>query len=168
MSVPEMSWLNIVTVGLAAVSAAGAWFAAAMTRRSSEAQLVLNAFKEYGSVEMLAALRTLRRWHTVHGETFASDWFADLQEHTEEGIQVDLARRRVSSYFLDAVRLHKHGLMTERALKAATSVDGLAIWLQIVERLERELDPTVDLSAFRKLRGLCAEAAERGLIRPIH
>ena len=166
MSCPDTFWLSIVALGVAMASAAGAWRAAAMTRRSSEAQLVLNAFQEYGSVEMLEALRILRRWYDAHPDSFAADWMADLQRNTDEAISVDRARRRVSGYFLDAVRLREYGLMTDRSLRAMTELDGLAVWLGIVERLERELDPSVDLGPFRKLRKLC-KSAERGFIRGI-
>jgi hypothetical protein len=69
-------------------------------------------------------------------------------------------------YFIDAVRLYNHGLMTKRALKATASVDGIAIWFRIVERLERELKPDVDLAPFRLLKKLCG-SADRGLIRVI-
>ena len=44
------------------------------TKRAAQSQVLLQFLRSYASPEMSRALRTLRWWHTKHGEQFAADW----------------------------------------------------------------------------------------------
>jgi hypothetical protein len=167
MDCSDLSWAGLIGLGAAVAAAIGAWRAAAMTRRASEAQIVFNALAEYDSEDMLVALRTLRSWRETHGATFASDWSSAIEVRDQVAIRVDQARRRVSGYFQHIVILYGAGLITKRGFRAATCLAGLGILFDVVEPLERELAPTVDLSAFRTVERICGPKAKRGLLRPL-
>ena len=104
-------WLSLVGLIFTAITAAGAWRAATMTRRASEGQIVLSTLREYDSPEMLRSLRELREWYETHQETsFASEWLRELDKNHPTAKRVDLARRKVSSYFLNTFALYRSGL----------------------------------------------------------
>jgi hypothetical protein len=150
---------------LAALAAAGAFFAAWATKRAAEAQLLLELLNDYAMPEMADALRTLRAWQAVKGDTFADDWELIMARNEPAAEAVDDARHRVTSYFRNADELCQVGMISKRAARAAVDKPGLAVLITICASLERKLDPRVNLGFMRRLRALCPH--RRDLISPV-
>ena len=58
-------------------------------------------------------------------------------------------------YFLKALRLYERCYVKKRILKDIGSVDGINTFYDIVEPLERALNPAYGKSSFVKLRKIC-------------
>jgi hypothetical protein len=148
------------------VAAVAAVFSALFSRRSSrdaakaaQATLFLSLQRQYASDEMLEALRTLRSWREEQGADFASKW--EQQWETNPGTRaVDESRRRVSHSFGAIADLYRAGLLSEPLARALTPRDS-AILFEIVEPLERQLNPNYNRSHFKTLRRLVSPKRHR-------
>ena len=153
---------------LAGVAAAIAAFRAAReTRKSVEAELVLQFLDHYASDEMLNALRVLRMWEAEHGEGFEKVWRERLDLQVPEAHTVDQARRRVKNYFLNALRLFESQYVDREFLAEVCSVDGINIFYDIVEKLELALNEKYDQSRFQRIADLCGRARSGELMDPV-
>ena len=166
---PEI--INLLLTGVSALGALGAAIAAAAsaraTRRAAEAQLFSTHYAEYGTAEMLRALRVLRVWHSDMGNEFEIKWKKALDANEERAHEVDQARRYVKFYFMKVLRLHESGYVNKRFLKELTAVDGINILYEIVEPLEFALNARFDVSKFNRLKKLCGRAGTGRLIAPV-
>lgn len=150
-----MRWWEGLMMLLAALAAAGAFFAAWATKRAAEAQVLLELLNDYAMPEMAEALRTLRAWRAVKGEAFASEWELTMARNESAAEAVDDARHRVSSFFRNVDELCQIGIISRRTARAAVDKPGLAVLITICAPLERRLDPRVNLGFVRRLRALC-------------
>ena len=148
-------------------AAIGAWLSARATRSAAEAQLFSRFMEEYGTPQMLTALRTLRNWKAKQGDEFEEKYRKALGEADPNVHKVEQARRLVKFYFLKALRLYEAGFVTQRFLKEVAAVDGVNILYDIVEPLEYALNPAYNKSKFERLRKICGRAGTGRLIRPI-
>ena len=127
--------------------------AAEATQRAAEAGLLAGFLKDYAANEMVGALRTPRTWHEQEGaDSFAANWKSRLARGDAESLAVDRARRLVTSYFHDVDRIHRAGLISLNTMQAAVDRTGLGVLFHVVENLERELSPEVDLSFIDGIR----------------
>jgi hypothetical protein len=150
---------------LAALAAAGAFFAAWATKRAAEAQLLLELLNDYAMPEMVEALRTLRAWRAVNGDEFASEWELAMARDEPAAAAVDDARHWVTSFFRNADELWQVGMISKRTARAAVDKPGLTVLITICAPLERKLDPRVSLGFVRRLRALCPH--RRDLVPPL-
>jgi hypothetical protein len=141
-----------VGAGGALLSAVAALAAVHATRKAAEGNLTFQLLKDYAMPDMATALRTLRDWRVSEGDSFALTWARRMERGDAAARDVDAARRRVSSFFLDAVSLRDDGLLAEASYRRVVRVSGLAIFLAICVPLEREIDPAVNLVAAHRLR----------------
>jgi cytochrome c-type biogenesis protein CcmH/NrfG len=93
----------------AGLSAFAAFRAVRQTQRAAEAEVLLSLMNDYAASDMADALRRLRRWLETHPNDVGEHWKLGSDP---EALLVDTARRRVSSYFQNAERLYKAGLIT--------------------------------------------------------
>jgi hypothetical protein len=161
----RMRWWGGLVVLLAALAAVGAFFAAWATKRAAEAQVLLELLNDYAMQEMAEALRTLRAWQAVNGDTFANEWELMMARNEPASAAVDDARHRVTSFFRSADGLWQVGMISRRTARAAVDKPGLAVLITICAPLERKLDPRVNLGFMRRLRALCPD--RRDLIPPV-
>jgi len=161
------SQVVIATISaLGAVGAAiGAFWSANATRKAAEARLLLSFLESYSDPEMLQALRELRQWRADKAEDFAKKWRAAMDALDTSAQVVDRARRKVKGYFFHALRLYEAGYTSEHFLREVASVDGVNILYDIVEPLERALNPEYDKERFQRIRDLCGRARTGRLIR---
>jgi hypothetical protein len=156
----SVNWGMVATVASAiftAVSALGAFYAAWATKKAAQAQVLLDLLRHYSSVDMSDALRTLRAWHRDHGDAFASHWWNRFKEQYPGAVEVDRARRMVTSYFQDADSLWRADLISEKTLRVAVDKAGFAVLIHVCSPLERELNPNVDLDFIERLEKLVPE-----------
>jgi hypothetical protein len=151
-----MRWWEGLVVLLAALAAAGAFFAAWATKRATEAQLLLELLNDYAVPDMAEALRTLRAWRSVKGDEFANEWELSMARDEPAAAAVDDARHRVTSFFRNVDELCQVGMISKRTARAAADKPGLAVLVTICAPLERRLDSRVNLGFVRRLRALCA------------
>lgn len=90
-----------------------------------------------------------------------------MQLDAPQARKVVLARRKVKNYFLNASRLYESKYVKKKFLTEVTSVDGRKIFYDIVEDLERALNPDYDKSRFDRVRSLCGKARSKDLIPPV-
>jgi hypothetical protein len=157
--------LSTVVAPLAAVAAAVAAFCAARaTKKAAQGEILLEFLREYQAPEMSEAFKTLCRWREKHGPLYARRWDTDFKLGDEEAAEVDAARRRVSSFFFNADRLHQYGVISPDILRAAVDVSGLGVLCEAVATLERQINPAVELTFVNRLRKLCPENATMGCL----
>jgi hypothetical protein len=145
----DFDWMLIATVAtavFAAVAAVAALCAARETRRAAEAQVLLNVLTDYAAHDMSDALRLLRDWYTKDTKGFAEKWKVDFDNRVPEAMEIDRARRRVTSYFQNLDQLHRQKVISPGTWGAAVDKSGLAVFLVVGQSLERRLSPEVDLS----------------------
>jgi len=163
--------LSLLLTGVSALGALGAAVAAAAsaraTRRAAEAQLFATHYAEYGTSEMLRALRVLRAWRSDMGDEFEIKWKRALDSKDERAHEVGQARRHVKFYFMKALRLYEAGYVSQKFLTELAGVDGINILYDIVEPLEFALNARFDDSKFKLLKNLCGRAGTGRLIEPI-
>jgi len=140
---------------LAAAAAIGAWAAAWATKRAAEALILFDLVNYYATEEMTEALRTLRAWREQHGDEFADRWELAMATGDPAAAAVDRARRRVTAYFQNADELWQSRLISKSTARVAVDKAGLAVLINVCGRLERRLDPQVNLGFIRRLRTLC-------------
>jgi hypothetical protein len=158
---------TLMAVGFAARSAKAAADAALATQHAAEGALVLNFLQQYATAEMLEDLRVLRAWRQDFPDNWVDRWSNQLPIHGQQGKRarrVDLARRRVTSYFYSADELHRLKLISTDRCRAIVDKTGLSVFFNINIPLEQALRPNVDLSFVSRLRAL---AGERELETPI-
>src|SRR6266581_3008494 len=162
-----LALITALTALGALLAAIGSWRSARATRRAAEGNLFSALYAEYGTPEMLRALRVLRSWKSDTGDEFEIKWKRALDASDERAHDVDGARRQVKFYFMRALRLFQAGYVSQRFLREVVAVDGVNILYDIVEPLEYALNPGYDRSGFDTLRRICGRAGTERLIPPV-
>jgi len=122
---------------------------------TAETGLILRFRDQYASNEMFAALRKLREWYDLHGGSkLAETWREKFEQRDQLALEVDSARRRVSSFFGVIIDLQDVGLLSDRLKRVLTDFDGFDLLYNVAEPLERELNPKYDQRRFDELRKL--------------
>jgi hypothetical protein len=148
-------WIAAGTCVAAVAAVFSAWFSRRSSQdaaKTAQATLFLSLQREYASDEMLEDLRKLRSWREQQGADFVSKW-EEQWETNPETRSVNESRRRVSHFFGAIADLYRVGLLSEPLARALTPRDP-AILLEIVEPLERQLNPNYNRSHFKTLRRL--------------
>jgi len=150
--------LTAVMAILTAVAAWAAWKAAKSTQVASECAIAYQFMKEYSSDVMLSDLRALidfkreaERYGTEENRCNFEDYFRlmirdETTEHDDhQRIKVNLvdqSRRRVSHFFRNIAELYEAGYVTDKFMKLFAAYDGVAVYLLIVEPLEKAINHT--------------------------
>ncbi len=116
---------------------------------------------------MLRALRILRNWKAEHGAEFEVKWKRALDANDPKAHEVDQARRKVKSYFQQALKLHQAGYADEKFVRELCSVDGVNILYDIVELLEFALNPGFNRTSFGQIRKIVGRSETGRLIPPV-
>ena len=156
-----MEWIAFTLTALTAIGAGiaaiGSSLSARATKRATQAQLLLRFLEEYSNPKMSKALVQLRKWKaTLDLGTTTFEQFVKYKDSW--GVlekRVNSARRQVKYYFVKALRLHQEGLITQQLLQVICNVDGIDLLYDVVEPLERELNPDYEKEAFIQLREVC-------------
>lgn len=121
----------------------------------AEGQLVNDFLKQYSDKSMLEALRVLDTWQKEQGIDFDEKWIQLLRQGDSKALEVDVARRKVSHYFQNALSLYEKGYASARFMEIICGHSGIDIFYKIVEPLERAQDREYDKKPFAKLRQIC-------------
>jgi hypothetical protein len=137
------------------------------TRKATRAQLMASLLDSYDAPEMFEAMLLLREaWDAADGYI---EEFRLRYPSTDEVLggakptEIDHARRRVAAHFLKVHRLWKSGLLTDDDVKAVLSRDQVTFYFEVIEPLQRELNPFHDLASFRDLGGLVGIKKWKGI-----
>ena len=158
--------LAIIFTGLTAFAAAGAavaaWVSVHKTHQLAEGRLLRDFFEKYTSEEMSEALRTLRAWKDDCGDSFVDDYRTSLRKGESKAIEVDKARRRVSSHYRMALWLYRSKYVRKKFLIDVCGSDGYSMFFEIVEPLEFGLNPNYNKKDFICLKEICGEPTGEG------
>jgi hypothetical protein len=100
-------------------------------------------------------LHNLGAWYDKYGSsTFAKTWQEERQQGDKEALIVNASRRRVSHFFSSIADLYNANLVPEQLKKLLIDLDGLDVFYNVVEPLERELNPDYNRTPFDTLRKL--------------
>jgi hypothetical protein len=143
-------------------AAIAAWAAAVFSQQSSrtaadasQAALYLRFQQQYAGDEMWRDLRNLRSWKEMpHDEDFARKWARLYRDNNEEALTVDRSRRRVSHFFDAIAVLSEKQLISEDIAKLLTRFQGIDLFFEVVEPLEKALNENYDKSSFDILYAL--------------
>jgi len=137
------------------------------TKDAAEATLVRAFLDDYFSQGISVALQRLRDWKEQNGDEFASAWLTRRQAGDEKAHQVDQARRTIKAYFEKTARIFSAGLIRPKILHQIAYVAGVNIYYDIVDPLERELNPGRSPETIELLKRHCGRYIEGELIRAV-
>jgi len=152
ISSAAIPWIMLASVGVACVSAYFSWRSSEVAANGSQATLYLKFQEQYASGQMLQDLRNLRSWREKYGPDFASRWAKQYEQNNPEALAVNESRRRVSHFYGAIADLYRNGLLSEPRL--LTNFQGIDLWFEVVEPLEKALNPDYDKSQFDALYSL--------------
>ena len=159
----EWTWPIALITSIGAVfAAAGAWMSARETRKSVQAQLIVDLKDTYDAPEMLAGMKNLTEWRPHHGDNFAKE-FANLRDKNYPKVaNIDEARRRYSHYFGKIWLLMDERLIPVNTVKKVVTPQQAEIVRDFIEPLELAIDPNFDDQAFKALKKMWPMAGTLG------
>jgi len=150
-------WLIPLVGSLGAIGAAvAAFLSAKATKKTSLAQTLMQITDAYSSDEMLEGMLRLRSWQNTHPKDWAEK-FAEVRNNRDEYPKIeqeDKARRRYSHHFYKIWLLLDRGLVNKSFVKKVAPRGQVDFLLDIIEPLERAIDPNYDHSTFDFFREL--------------
>ena len=131
------------------------------SRIVSEAQLLSNYNDKYFKNKMLNAIRLLRSFSKEHEKNFichrtpccnprGAFYFLD-DDNLWWTPEVDVARRRLKGYFINALDLYEQGMLSYNVFIKILNKSGITTLFGIVEPMEWYLNPKYDASKFHRL-----------------
>jgi len=153
----EWEWLILlIGVFVAACAAIAAWRSTKATERTGLAQILMQITDAYSSPEMLSGMVNLRSWKEKHPTDFA-DKFAEMRNDRDEYAkieQIDKDRRRYSHHFYKIWLLSDRGLVNKGFVKKVAPRDQVDFLLEIIEPLEKAMNPKYDPLTFVFFRSI--------------
>lgn len=137
------------------------------TKDAAEATLVRAFLDDYFSQGISDAMRLLQDWKAKNGDDFAAAWLKHLQASDDKARQVDQARRLVKAYFEKAARIFSAELIRPKILQKIAYVAAINIYYDIIDPLERELNPGKNAETIELLMKHCGRHNEGELIRTV-
>lgn len=133
----------VIASVLALVTALAALAQAFATAASNRARFFVEFSKRYTDDEMRAALETLAQWHhdNKHDENRFALWAAAKRRGETAATGLNRSRRLVSRYYYDVASLHQLRLVGTDFAKALISNNGLNIFYQICDPMNRTNQP---------------------------
>lgn len=149
----EWMWLIALIGSLGAVSAAlAAWHSAKETQKTVLAQILMQITDAYSSPEMLSGMLNLSNWKQQYGPDFAKK-FGELRRNDYSKVeQIDKDRRRYSHHFHKIRLLLDSGVVSENFVKKIVSLGQVDFLLDVIEPLEKALNPNYNHSTFVTFR----------------
>jgi len=152
ISSAAIPWIMAASVGVACISAIFSWRSSQVAANTAQATLYLKFQEQYASDEMRQDLRNLTSWRELHRGEFVSTWVKLYQQNDNKALAVDRSRRRVSHFFGAIADLYNERLLSEDLTgRLATRFQGIELWFEVVEPLEKALNPDYDKSQFDTL-----------------
>lgn len=110
------------------------------SRQTQEARMALESWEEYGSDEMLAALKLLSDFQKAHPDDYCKI-LVERRNSDPSVIDVDKARRRVKTHYLKALWLYRNNLISETLFSCMLDTRGIALLYNIVRPMTNATDP---------------------------
>lgn len=172
VNIKNQDWFNpmknIFEICSAYLTPIAVFFAAVSIRSTlstSEASFIYEADNHYGTCEMLASLRVLKKFKKEHAPGSGSSWVLEDKYRTDKNnpqgriqvktfkipSKVNKARRQVKFYFKSLYALYVHGKISEKVLKIILDKSGIRFFFEVVEPLESCLNPDYDYKPFYDL-----------------
>jgi hypothetical protein len=153
----EWEW-PILLIGLiiAACAAIAAWRSARATEKTGLAQILMQITDAYSSPEMLSGMLNLLKWQNEHQKDFAAK-FAEVRRDKGEYAKIknlDEDRRRYSHHFHKIRLLSNRGLVNKSFVKKVASREQVDFLLEVIEPMERAMNPKYDHSTFDFFRNI--------------
>jgi hypothetical protein len=155
------SALNDLAPFFAAISAIGAFAAAAAAAwqvraaiQTNQAQLYLEFSNRYNAKEINDAIIALIDWQKSTGSDFAEVFKTRFLARSPDALQVNIHRRNLNRYFLDAAKAHETKLLNPRLAGLVADQPGATIWVQICEPMTCALFGVPRSKHMRTLQGL--------------
>jgi hypothetical protein len=141
---------TLLAVIVAACAVVPAFRALRLAAAANRAQIVVNILDAYAATDVLAAMRSLRKWRTENGPEFAERFAA--KRETDVMWQLD-ADRRVFKLFMLKVHVHLiDGLVSESFLKRFLTASPVGLLLEVVEPIEAAINSSYDREMFADFR----------------
>jgi hypothetical protein len=165
--VPVALAFTAIAAVSAAVSAFLALQAIRIAARSAQTQLYMKFREKYEADRMRDDLRNLRAWREKYEANFAEEWGRRFYAREDEAMIVDSARRRVKFFFVAVSDLYAYGLLSRRFALNLLDFQGIDLLYEIVEPLEKVLNPDYNRAKFdtlRKLKGSSGRGSPLGQV----
>eukprot|EP00043_Microstomoeca_roanoka_P006404 m.2016 g.2016 ORF g.2016 m.2016 type:complete len:246 (-) comp1339_c0_seq1:307-1044(-) len=154
------NWSLIVSALSLLTSIVYFYFALGLMRSTSEAQLFDSVLTEYSSPQMLDSLQLLWRFHDLHPNDYSETFLRLYRDKTEEGTQLEHARRRVEAWYSKVIYFHEFDLLHYKYLSVFPGPQKAEFFLRLVQPLSEALckfhnvELPIVFSSVRKIYGL--------------
>jgi len=105
--------------------------------RANTAQLYIEFSRRYNAPEIAESLMALADWKKRYGAEFAAEFHHRFLAQEPEALKLNLHRRTLNRYFLDAARAYKAGVLNKTFARLAIDHPGAAVFRQIVVPLNQ-------------------------------
>jgi hypothetical protein len=109
------------------------------TRRASQVQIVGSLLDAYAELEILTAIKMVESWN---------------EKRITPDSEIDRARRRVAHHFQKIAHFAKSKLLDEDMLRIVATKEQVALYCQVIEPMENQINPDYDRSSFDILADL--------------
>ncbi len=151
--------MQAVVSVLSAVAAMAATLIAFLTMRENRrmvfAQVILQVTRDYASSEMLKGAKSLNQFRSKYGKRYAAVFAKGVKEG--RFIKEDNARRLFSHHFHQLRLLLDTGVLPKRFVRRIPSKYQVNYLLEMVEPLEKALNPKYNPSTFKVFRGMLSK-----------
>jgi len=136
--------LLALTAVFAAVAAVANLFQAARSAQANEVNVYIELQKIYSSEEMRMAILELALFWRTHKDRFpsiADAYGAEAKSSPENAKVLHGHSRLLSSYFVNAARIYKTGLISRKLLRTLISQSGVNVFYEVaipINRFENE------------------------------
>ena len=162
-----MTNIELITLiaAIGAVAAAiAAWRAAYEAKKALQTQVIMNITDAYATPEMLDAMKELREFEREHNNKFADKFLEERNKGSDTGNHLDHCRRIIISHFLKIVRMKKLKLVDDSFVKEVAHPTGVQFLFEVIEPLERIINPNYDISVFDMFRKLYPDLSKAGRV----
>lgn len=115
-----------------------------VNRNGTYAQIFMELYKEYSSPDMLGSMKYLKDWKEKHGDGFTTIFKKQYDSKYRKVKKIDECRRRVSHYFHKLRILYDEKVIDMRFAKKLATEYQIDLLLDVVEPLEKALNPNYD------------------------
>jgi actin-related protein len=144
--------LNTIASLAAATTAVFAYLSIRSSKTIYSAQVIDNFLIKYACQDMKESLRILRNLKENDPDEYDLKWIKSLRNGEKEADIADEARRMVSHYFFRAIKIYQSRAMSKKALRTIIQVDGVELYFNIVEKMEKRLNEDYNRQVFMDIR----------------
>lgn len=133
-----------------------------IAKDTSLAQIIIQLTSVYAQPEMLVGMNRLREFKDAHGESFANQFTWLKKDDKSQYDELDGDRRRFSHYFHTIFIMLNTDIITVEFLKKLVSpsaMDPIGFLLEVIEPLEKEINPNYDVEMFVRFEEIYQKTA---------